>query len=110
MRQTKQLEACDLHLKDSSADSLSTTCKSSNLSCLQVITLDHDKYMHELENIAQCHNKSLQARDKLKLRAVAAAGTAAFDLTARVPKTYEALGEQAGTPLSKSMVTLLIFM
>ena len=68
---------------------------------MQVITLDHDKYMHELENIAQCHNKSLQARDKLKLRAVAVAGAAASDLTARVPKMYEALGEEAGTPLCR---------
>ncbi|KAA6421340.1 MAG: hypothetical protein FRX49_08618 [Trebouxia sp. A1-2] len=61
---------------------------------LWVITLDHDKYMHELENIAQCHNKSLQARDKLRLRAVTVAGAAASNLTARVPKMYEALGEQ----------------
>ncbi|DBB04235.1 TPA: hypothetical protein ACH3X1_013259 [Trebouxia sp. C0004] len=62
---------------------------------LWVITLDHDKYMHELANIAQCHNKSLQARDKLKLRAVAVAGAASSHLTARVPKMYETLGEEA---------------
>ncbi len=80
---------------------LGNTCKSTICPAVQVITLDHDKYMHELENIAQCHNKSLQARDKLKLRAVAVAGAAACDLTARVPKMYEALGEQAGTPLCK---------
>jgi hypothetical protein len=77
---------------------------------LQVITLDHDKYMHELENIAQCHNKSLQARDKLKLRAVTVAGALVSHLTARVPKMYEALGEQAGIPLCKCHGQMLIFM
>lgn len=63
---------------------------------LQVITLDHDKYEQELTNIAQCHNKSMQARDKLKLRAVAKAGAASSDLSARIPKVYESLGEDTG--------------
>lgn len=79
--------------------------KAATCPAVQVITLDHDKYMHELENIAQCHNKSLQARDKLRLRAVTVAGAAASNLTARVPKMYEALGEQTGTPVCKCMVT-----
>ncbi|DBA81851.1 TPA: hypothetical protein ACH3X1_007570 [Trebouxia sp. C0004] len=61
---------------------------------LWVITLDHEKYERELNNIAQGHSKSVQARDNMKLRAMGTADAAKSDLSARLPKVYEALGEE----------------
>ena len=63
---------------------------------MQVITLDHEKYERELNNIAQGHSKSVQARDNMKLRAMGTADAAKCDLSARLPKVYEALGEETG--------------
>ncbi len=67
-----------------------------NLSDVQVITLDHEKYERELNNIAQGHSKSVQARDNMKLRAMGTADAAKCDLSTRLPKVYEALGEETG--------------
>ncbi|DBB16378.1 TPA: hypothetical protein ACH3X3_014672 [Trebouxia sp. C0006] len=61
---------------------------------LWVITLDHEKYECELNNIAQGHSKSVQARDNMKLRAMGTADAAKCDLSTRLPKVYEALGEE----------------
>ncbi len=67
-----------------------------SLSNVQVITLDHEKYERELNNIAQGHSKSVQARDNMKLRVMGTADAAKCDLSARLPKVYEALGEETG--------------
>ena len=67
-----------------------------SLSSVQVITLDHEKYERELNSIAQGHSKSVQARDNMKLRAMRTADAAKCDLSARLPKVYEALGEDTG--------------
>jgi len=64
---------------------------------VQVITLDHEKYERELNNIAQGHSKSVQARDNTKLRAMGTADAAKSDLSARLPKVYEAFEEETGT-------------
>ena len=61
----------------------------------QVITLDHDKYERELNNIPKSHSKSIQARDNMKLRPVNAE-TPMGDRKARLPKLYGALEENAG--------------
>lgn len=54
------------------------------------MTRDHDRYEHELNNIAESHSKSIQAKDNVKLKAVGAGGG---DLHARVPKTYQAIDQ-----------------
>ena len=59
---------------------------------MQVVTLDHDRYEHELNSIAESHSKSIKARDNVKLKAV---GTGGGDLHARVPKIYQAI-DQSG--------------
>ena len=64
----------------------------------QVITLDHDKYERELNNMPESHNKSIQARDNMKLQPVKTEGHPS-DLKARLPKLYRALGEDPGTAL-----------
>ena len=65
------------------------------MSSLQVITLDHDKYERELNNIPKSHSKSIQARDNMKLRPVRSEAPKS-DLKARLPKLYRALEEDAG--------------
>ncbi len=62
---------------------------------LQVITLDHEKYERELSNIEQGHIKSVAARDNMKLR-VLGGDAAKSDLQTRLPKLYEALGNESG--------------
>ena len=62
---------------------------------LQVITLDHDKYERELNNIPKSHSKSIQARDNMKLRPVSSEAPKS-DLKARLPKLYRALEEDGG--------------
>ena len=62
---------------------------------LQVITLDHDKYERELNNIPKSHSKSIQARDNMKLRPVRSEAPKS-DLKARLPKLYRALEEDGG--------------
>lgn len=67
---------------------------------LQVITLDHDKYERELNNIPKSHSKSIQARDNMKLRPVRSDAPKS-NLKARLPKLYRPLVEEdAGAPLS----------
>lgn len=58
-----------------------------------MVTLDHDRYERELNNIAESHSKSIQARDNVKLKAV---GVGGGDLHARVPKIYQAIDESIG--------------
>ena len=62
---------------------------------LQVITLDHDKYERELNNIPKSHSKSIQARDNMKLRPVTSEAPKS-DMKARLPKLYRALEEDGG--------------
>lgn len=62
---------------------------------MQVITLDHDKYERELNNIPKSHSKSIQARDNMKLRPVRSEAPKS-DLKARLPKLYRALDEDGG--------------
>ena len=84
---------------DSKHASHGHSCKlwnSDKLPDVQVITLDHEKYECELNNIAQGHSKSVQARDNMKLRAMGTANAAKCDLSTRLPKVYEALGEETG--------------
>ena len=75
-----------------------TCCNRQNSAMLlkwQVITLDHDKYERELNNIPQSHSKSIQARDNMKLRPVKTEVTES-DLKARLPKLYRALEDNPG--------------
>ena len=60
-----------------------------------MITLDHDKYEPELNNMPESHNKSIQARDNMKLQPVKTEDHPS-DLKARLPKLYRALGEDPG--------------
>lgn len=67
---------------------------------VQVITLDHDKYERELNNIPKSHSKSIQARDNMKLRPVGS-DVPKGNLKARLPKLYRPLVEEdAGALLS----------
>lgn len=60
---------------------------------LWVITLDHDKYERELNNIPKSHNKSIQAKDNKKLLPVRSEAPKS-DLKARLPKVHTALEEE----------------
>ncbi|KAK9807285.1 hypothetical protein WJX73_007725 [Symbiochloris irregularis] len=58
---------------------------------LWVITLDHDKYEKELENIAESHKKSQKVRQKLELEAVKGSDVSTWS-GQRLPKLFLALG------------------
>lgn len=55
--------------------------------CLQVITTDHQKYEHELDNIAKSHHKGTNAASQ-RLVSITPA-MAPGDLKARIPKLYQ---------------------
>ena len=60
--------------------------------CMQVVTLDHDRYERELTNIAANYGKSIKAKDNVKLELV---GSGGGDLHTRVPKMYKAIDQSS---------------
>ena len=60
-----------------------------------MITLNHDKYERELDNIAASHVKSVQAKTSLHLQPILMQADAS-DLKARKPKLYQNLDQAAG--------------